>query len=277
MDTENISFIKVNDYQLYVDLIGEGEPIVFLHGGPGSEHRFFLPYMVPLSKKFKLIFYDQRGCGKSDLSEKKQYSMKNEIENLETLRIQLGLEKMNLFGESWGSMLALLYATTYPERVNKILLTAAIGITSKGLERFSQELEKRLAEDDKIKLSELREMLKTGESSIYDILHILDPYYVFSQETLKQKEKNTFSHEVNKAIGMDMGNNYDVTENLHKISNIPILIAQGSHDILTPSIIKELFSGHIPHLQLIEIEECGHWTVVEQPEKMYNLALSFFS
>lgn len=276
MYTESINFIKVNDYQLYVDLIGEGEPIVFLHGGPGSEHRFFLPYMVPLSKKFKLVFYDQRGCGKSDLSENDQYSMKNEVENLEALRIQLGFEKMNLFGESWGSILALLYATTYPERVNKILLTAAIGVTSKGLERFSKELEKRLTEDDKIKLSKWEENVKIGEASIEDLLQILDPYYVFSQETLNRKEKNTFSGEVNKAIGTDIKNNYDVTENLHKISNIPILVAQGSHDILTPSIIKELFSEHISHLQLVEIEECGHWTVVEQPEKMCNVALSFF-
>ncbi|MEF8683169.1 UNVERIFIED_CONTAM: alpha/beta fold hydrolase [Bacillus cereus] len=276
MYTESINFIKVNDYQLYVDLIGEGEPIVFLHGGPGSEHRFFLPHMVPLSKKFKLVFYDQRGCGKSDLSENDQYSMKNEVENLEALRIQLGFEKINLFGESWGSILALLYATTYPERVNKILLTAAIGVTSKGLERFSKELEKRLTEDDKIKLSKWEENVKIGEASIEDLLQILDPYYVFSQETLNRKEKNTFSGEVNKAIGTDIKNNYDVTENLHKISNIPILVAQGSHDILTPSIIKELFSEHIPHLQLVEIEECGHWTVVEQPEKMCNVALSFF-
>ncbi|PEP51340.1 alpha/beta fold hydrolase [Bacillus pseudomycoides] len=276
MYTKSINFIKINDYQLYVNLIGEGEPIVFLHGGPGSEHRFFLPHMVPLSKKFKLVFYDQRGCGKSDLAENNQYSMKNEVENLEALRIQLGFEKMNLFGESWGSILALLYATTYPERVNKILLTAAIGVTSTGLERFSKELEKRLTEDDKTKLSKWEENVKTGETSIEDLLQILDPYYVFSQETLNRKEKNTFSGEVNKAIGTDIENNYNVTENLYKISNIPILVAQGSHDILTPSIIKELFSEHIPHLQLVEIEGCGHWTVVEQPEKMCNVALSFF-
>lgn len=126
-----------------------------------------------------------------------------------------------------------------------------------------------------IRLSELRKRLKTGESSIYDILHILDPYYVFSQETLKHKEKNTFSHEVNKAIRMDTENNYYSTENSHDNPNIPILVASGGHDILTPSIIKEFFSKHIAHLQLVEIEKCGHWTVVEQPEKMLNIVLSF--
>lgn len=108
-------------------------------------------------------------------------SLNNEMGNLETLRIQLGFKKMNLLGESWGSMLALLYATTYPERVNKMLSTAAIGVTSKGLERFSKELEKRQTEDDKIKHSKLEENLKIGESSINDLLHILEHYYVISR------------------------------------------------------------------------------------------------
>ncbi|NRD80922.1 alpha/beta fold hydrolase [Bacillus sp. BRMEA1] len=276
MNTESASFIRINDYQLYVNLIGEGEPIVFLHGGPGSEHRFFLPYMTPLSNKFKLVFYDQRGCGKSDLSQNNEYSMKNEIENLESLRIKLGFEKINLFGESWGTMLALLYATTYPEKVNKILLTAALGVTSMGLEVFSKELEKTMTEDDKAKLSKLEDNLRNRNSSRDEIFNILDSYYVFSKETLKRKEKNIFNHEVNDAIGADMLNNYDVTENIHKISNIPVLVAQGNHDILKPSIIKELLIDYIPHMKLVEIEDCGHWTVVEQPEKMCDVALSFF-
>lgn len=72
-----------------------------------------------------------------------------------------------------------------------------------------------------------------------------------------------------------MGNNYNVTENVHKISKIPILVAQGNHDMLTPSLIKELLLEHIPHAKLVEIEKCGHWTVVEQPGKMCNVALSF--
>ncbi len=58
MSIENIRLIHVNDNNLYVKMLGEGEPIIFLHGGPGSEHRFFLPYMAPLAEKFQLVFYD---------------------------------------------------------------------------------------------------------------------------------------------------------------------------------------------------------------------------
>lgn len=77
------------------------------------------------------------------------------------------------------------------------------------------------------------------------------------------QRKKPFSHEVNKTIRMDTENNYNLAKNLYNTSNIPILVYQGSHDILTSSIIKELFSKHITNLQLVAIEKCGHWTVFE--------------
>ncbi|MGR5868833.1 alpha/beta fold hydrolase [Bacillus pacificus] len=77
--------------------------------------------MAPLAEKFQLVFYDQAGCGESEAPKNNKYSMRDEVANLEAMRVQLGFEKINILGESWGSMLALLYATTYPERVNKLL------------------------------------------------------------------------------------------------------------------------------------------------------------
>ena len=166
------------------------------------------------SRKIPTSFYDQTGCGESDESKNNQYSMRDEVENLETLRVQLGFEKINVLGESWGSMLALLYATTYPERVNKLLLTAAIGVNVKGLERFGEELQKRLTEEDKVIISEVSEKIKRGEASIYEMLQVLDPYYVFAMETLTYKQKTTFSNEVNTILGADMVKNYDVTKHI---------------------------------------------------------------
>ncbi|MDQ0220377.1 alpha/beta hydrolase [Peribacillus cavernae] len=269
-------FISIDGQRLNVNIIGDGEPILFLHGVPGSEHRFFLPHVIPLSQQFKLILYDQRGCGKSEPSKQNHYSMEDEVNTLELLRIELGLQKINLFGESWGSMLALLYATKYPGRVNKILLTASIGVTKEGFERFGQELEKKISEQEKVKLSELEKKLKIDESSLDDILNILDPYYVFSREALKHKEKISINNLVNQSIGRDILNNYDLTAKLDLLSKISILVAQGSHDILTPELIEDLLIKFIPHARLIEIENCGHWTVVERPEEMIRIAHEFF-
>ncbi len=268
--------INVDFQGLHINTIGDGEAIIFLHGGPGSEQRFFLPHVIPLSRKFKLVFYDQRGCGKSAPSIDNQYSMKDEVNTLELLRKGLKLEKVNLFGESWGSMLALLYATTYPENVNRILLTAAIGVTAEGFKTFGMELDKRLSEIDKRKLSNLEERISKGKSTIEDIFLILDRYYVYSEESLKRKAKTSINATVNDVMGKDILNNYDLTDRLDPIKNIPILIAQGSHDILTPDLIKKLLLDYIPHAKLVEIEKCGHWSVVEKPDEMNKIAYEFF-
>lgn len=277
-DTREIFNLTNIDIQgLHINTTGEGEAIVFLHGGPGSEHRFFLPHVLPLSRKFKLVFYDQRGCGKSEPSIDNQYSMMDEVNTLELLRKELNLEKINLFGESWGSMLALLYATTYPERVNKILLTAAIGVTAEGFTTFGKELEKRLSENDKSELSKLQEGIKRGESSADEILAILDKYYVYSVDSLNRKAKTSIIQTVNDQIGEDILKNYDVTSRLDTVKDIPIVVAQGSDDILTPKLMKKLLNDYIPHSKLIEIESCGHWTVVEKPDEMNKIAHDFFN
>ncbi|MEW4283028.1 alpha/beta hydrolase [Priestia koreensis] len=59
--------------------------------------------------------------------------------------------------------------------------------------------------------------------------------------------------------------------------SIPVLVAQGSDDMITPALIQELLLQYIPHAELAEIQECGHWTVVEKPDKINHLAREFFA
>ncbi|WBL17132.1 alpha/beta fold hydrolase [Sutcliffiella sp. NC1] len=270
------NFITLNNNKVYVTTIGEGEPIVFLHGGPGGDHRFFLPYVKPLAAKYKLVLYDQRGCGKSDPIQDNQYSMEGEVRTLELLREELNLEKINLFGESWGSMLALLYATSYPEKVNKIFLTAAIGMSATGFKAFEQELLKKMSFKDKAKLFLLDKKMQRGKATIENILDILDPYYVFSKDTLRNKVRYNMNSTVNHVIGEDIKKQYDLTEKVHELSDIPIMVAQGSHDTLPPEKIHSLLVKYIPHARLMEIKNCGHWTVVEKPNEINSLAFEFF-
>ncbi|WP_164669773.1 alpha/beta fold hydrolase [Virgibacillus doumboii] len=277
VETKEDKFVNLNGEKIHINVIGDGKAIVFLHGGPGSEHRFFLPHVLPLSENFMLVLYDQRGCGRSELAQDSQYSIEKEVNTLELLRKELDLEKMNLFGESWGSMLALLYATKYPERVNKLFLTAAIGATAEGYKAFKKELMKRITLKDKIRLLLMDRKVKKGVTTTDDVLNILDPYYVFSKDTLSSKEKTSINDTVNRSIGEDILQNYDVTNKLHRLTDIPITVAQGSHDILPPAKLEELLIKHIPHAKLHEIQNCGHWTVVEKPDEINAIAEEFFA
>jgi len=118
-------FLKVSDlHTLYVAEAGnpKGEPILFVHGGPGSgvrknDSRFFNP------DKFRIILVDQRGCGKSTpFLELKENDTENLIQDMEKVRKFLGILKWNLFGGSWGSTLALLYAQAFPKVVKSLIL-----------------------------------------------------------------------------------------------------------------------------------------------------------
>jgi proline iminopeptidase len=86
----------------------------------------------------------------------------------------------------------------------------------------------------------LERKLKIGASKIEDIFEVLDKYYVYSPESFERKMKTTLNTNVNDIIGKDIMANYDLTNKLELIKDIPILIAQGSHDILTPHLIKNL-------------------------------------
>jgi proline iminopeptidase len=215
------NYVTIRDSKVYVKTIGQGEKLVFLHGGPGGEHRFFLPHIQALSEEYELVFYDQKGCGKSEpLSDPSQYSMDEEVQTLEELRKALGIKKLNLIGESWGSMLALLYATTYPSNVKKVLLTAAVGATSEGFTVFANELQTRMTQEDKELLEDLSNKFQNQEVELKEIFKVLDPYYVYSKDVLHRKTKTESNHVVNGVIGENIRKNYDVREKLSLISHV---------------------------------------------------------
>ncbi|MED1204123.1 alpha/beta fold hydrolase [Heyndrickxia acidicola] len=262
---------------IHVYKLGEGEPLVFLHGGPGGEHRFFLPHMEPLKNDFQLIFYDQTGCGQSaPLQDHSSLTMRSEVEKLEDLRQQWGIQKLNLIGESWGSMLALLYTAAYPKHVNKLLLTAAIGLTYEGFESFEKELTQRLSSVDQKMMEELLPKLADGSAEIEELFKILDPYYVFSEETLKRKTPTIASPHTNEVLNEDIKKHYDLRPFIPILKEIPIMVVQGDHDLITPEKLQELFFVYLPEAGLKVIKNCGHWALVEKPEEFMNEVRAFF-
>ncbi|HYK74561.1 MAG TPA: alpha/beta hydrolase [Pseudoneobacillus sp.] len=274
MITEEL--LSIRDLGIFTKRMGSGTPIVFLHGGPGGEHRYFLPHLEGLADTFELIFYDQRGCGQSQEDTNQKYSFDEEVETLEDLRKSMGLEKLNLVGESWGSMLALLYASRYPQHVNKLFLTAAVGATAEGYLKFGELLEGRLSTDDKKSLDQLMVKYRNGQIEVSEIFKVIDPYYLFSPEHLVNKTKTKSNAEVNRILGQEIIDKYSDSLNYEVLKDFPILIAQGDTDIITPKHLEELFLPYLPHTEVKVIKNCGHWTVIEQPQLLSSLIREYF-
>lgn len=113
-----------DDHQLYVEEIGSGLPVVFLHGGPGSGCR---PEQHALfdRRKYRAIFFDQRGAGRSRPHRLLSSNTTDDLVNdLEAIRSARGIARWLLVGGSWGATLALAYAERHPDRVAGIVLRA---------------------------------------------------------------------------------------------------------------------------------------------------------
>lgn len=125
-------------HELYVETCGnpEGRPVIVLHGGPGAGcspimRRFFDP------KLYRIVLFDQRGAGKSRPSGSLQNNTSWDlVEDIEKIRTRLGIDDWLVFGGSWGSTLALLYAQTHPDRVRAMILRGVFTMTQSELDWF---------------------------------------------------------------------------------------------------------------------------------------------
>jgi proline-specific peptidase len=98
------------------------DTIVVVHGGPGLDSRYLQQGLRELATHHTLVFYDQRGQGRSSAATADSLSMTQSIADLEALRAELGLSRMGLLGHHWGAGVAMLYTVAHPERVRRLAL-----------------------------------------------------------------------------------------------------------------------------------------------------------
>ena len=108
MDREIAVVRKVRGIELFERRIGSGPEVVVLHGGPGAQHDYLLPGFDRLAHGRTLIYYDQRGGGRSPVTRDVPVGWREHVHDLEALRDVWGLEQLHLCGYSWGALLAML-------------------------------------------------------------------------------------------------------------------------------------------------------------------------
>ena len=115
--------VPVGRASLYVRVVGQGPPVLVLHGGPDFDHSYLLPELDRLGDAFRVVYYDQRGRGRSaEHVRPEDVSLGSDVEDVDAVRRHLGLEAPILLGHSWGTVLALEYALRHPRQVSRLIL-----------------------------------------------------------------------------------------------------------------------------------------------------------
>ena len=274
-------FVEVTGTSLFYKTMGSGEPIVVLHGGPGFDHRQFLPYIWELAARHKVILFDQRGTGlSSGPIDSKSISIDSFIADIEGVRNAFGIERMNLLGHSWGGILAMYYGVRHPENLRSLVLCS----TAASFESFGQMRETYEANrlpDDAALLQEIysSDGFQNGDPQAVERFWRIyfKPYFadqeLASRLDLQFTENSImYGNEVAGHIFESIGE-FDLHEDLQAI-RCPTLVIHGDADPM-PVKYAEMIHDSIDGSELVIAEGAGHWLFVDATDTFTSSVLDF--
>ena len=280
-------FIEVIGGKAWFKILGcekESLPLLILHGGPGSTHESFEPF-EELKSERPIIFYDQLGCGNSDRPQDKSlWTVERFVEEVSQVINALGLNILHIFGNSWGSMLAIAYILKYNKKVVSCSLSGPF---------LSSPM---FIEDAQYYVSQLPKkyrdvILRCEELGDFDNIEYQEAVNYFYHEHLRRLDtlpdcvlrgKEKFGAEVynhmwgpSEFTATGTLKDFSLVDRLHEI-NIPVLLTVGRYDEVRPQTV-EFYKSKIPNAEMIIIEDASHCTHNEKPEELLRIIKDFLS
>jgi proline iminopeptidase len=268
-------FVNVKGGKIWYRVKGQGRqtPILMLHGGPGTPSYYLNP-LSPLGKDRKVITFDQLGCGRSDaITDTTLMTIDSFVEQVNTLLTTLQIDKVHLYGHSWGTMLGVDYYLKYPQKIKSLILASPC---------LSAEMW----------LSDADSLISTLPDSVQIILNnningvpqdsavLAGAVTVYSNSFYTRKTPISADIDsANLTIGWNVYNymwgsneffalgtlkDYDRTKELSSIK-VPTLYTCGDFDSATPKTLK-YYQGLTPNSKLVVFKNAGHYTMHDNPE-----------
>jgi pimeloyl-ACP methyl ester carboxylesterase len=251
--------VKVNDIQVYYEVKGEGFPLVMIAGLGGNVNSLDPLRVEGLVKRFKVVMFDNRGAGRTDVSDK-EYTIKLFADDTAGLLNALGISRAHIVGGSMGGMIAQELVLSHPDKVAKLVLLSTSCGGSKSVQ-MSKEAASLLNAG-------------TGVSSREDFNRsflptVLTPEFVkehpdFVDSLFQRVRKNPISLD-GYMRQLNAVRNFDTYERLHNIK-VPTLILQGRKDVLVPPENGSILAKAIPNAGLVYFEKSAHMLAEEVSE-----------
>lgn len=285
-------FVPFRGYRTWYRVVGDGEepgklPLLCLHGGPGGTHDYLEPLGGMAQTGRRAIFYDQLGCGRSDLPDDPSlWTVELFVDEVGAVREALGLERVHLFGNSWGGMLAMAYALTKPAGLASLVLASAPASIPQWVEETGR-LRAQLP-------AQVREVLDRHEAAgttndpeyseaamVFNRRHVcrVDPWPGCVQRSFDFIDRHGVVYRT-----MNGPSEFHVTGTLREWSvvdrlgeiDVPTLVVTGEHDEATPAINRTVAEG-IPGAESAIVPGASHMAHVERTEDYLRLLDGFLS
>lgn len=287
-------FITVNGARLWVVIVGTGDPVILIPGGPGAAHYGIRDFDSLSLKGHQLIYFDGFGRGKSDTAKVvTEYSLKRDIEDVEGLRTALQLQQITILGHSYGGVVAQGYALKYSQHVSHLILANTFhsyAMWQANDDNANHEIATNYPEFWEELLRLRRKGIVSSDEALQDIYSLV-PYsflYAYNPSNFYNKGGEAYPNNFKKAIyyqivgrdgdfkvGGDIAK-FDYRKNLKNLK-MPVLIIGGRYDRVAIPKMMVKYKEYCPQAQFILFEKSGHNPQVEEPLAEFELINSFLN
>jgi proline iminopeptidase len=282
-DQKNGIVVSTDSAPIYYRTFGTGTPLLIINGGPGMNSDGFENLAIALSKNNRTIIYDQRGTGKSVLKtlDSSTVTMKLMMDDMESIRKELKIEKWSILGHSFGGMVASYYATLYPEHIDKLILSSSGGIDLGLLNYVGEGITSKLSTTEKDSVNYWTKKIEEGDTSHYAQLQRgkhLAPAYILNKKFIPViAERLTQGNgRINQLMWTDLQRiNFNCAEKLQTYTK-PVLIIQGKQDIIKPETAERAHEA-LRNSKVVYIDHSIHYGWLDNEEVFFKEVNSFLT
>jgi proline-specific peptidase len=279
-------YVDVGDGRVWYESAGEGpRTLLLLHGGPGAPSDYLVPLMVLAEDGYRVVRYDQLGSRRSDKPDDTSlWRVDRFVAEVEMVRRALGLGRMHLLGQSWGSFLALEYALHHQANLMSLTLASGAASTTECVagmnawrEQLPEETKATLARYEATEDYQNPEYLAAIDVLLHRHLCRLEPWPEVLGECMANLALPVYRTMWGPNEFTCTGTlwEWDRTDRLGEI-RVPTLITVGRYDEVSPSCAETMRRG-IPGSQLALFEESSHSSHLEEPELYLRVLRAFLA
>jgi len=277
-----VSTISIRDVSLHVKVMGQGYPLVLMHGGPGLDHTSLLA-LQPLADQFTLIFYDHRCNGRSEGAEVSSMTFENLTADADALRQTLGFDKWAVLGHSFGGNVALEYALRYPQNLSHLILMNTGGdqwwvnhnapelLAKRGYSASVVQAARRFYNGQLTPDEFLRTSMKFMSAYFYRNFLLVMAHEVFSAGPRPKMRPEALIFGYSQLL-----KSWTVMDRLNEIK-VPTRVIAGRYDFLFPPEHQAILVDRLPNAELVLIERAGHNPQMEQSAQVISAIRDFLA
>jgi proline iminopeptidase len=276
---------------LFYEVRGHGpEILVAVHGGPGNSLTSIAPDFVPFEKDFTIVYYDQRGGGRSDLVvDPAKLSLDRHIADLEAVRARFGLAKMKMLGNSWGGLLIAAYAAAHPDRVDRMVMQDPAPplrgqldathneINARSHQRLTPEQRQRLGQlfdaEYRATAADPRAVCREWAMLVLPLLTAGSPTSPIKGDVCGGPDDALRVQQAQNERILGTLGDFDLRPGMEKMK-APVLIVRGEADYV-PLEGARAWAASMPNARLLVIPGAGHVPQGEQPQIFFPAIIEF--